>query len=258
MSAEGNTGAMKSMSRNWFTILLGIRNWGWRGNGNGFPLRFLFHFLASNFGGVSPQQPPGFAKGFGFSQVLEDVRPFVNHKGERVVTINILGYPIDGLFLLLLKGAKHAIPNDESGTVILVDVLGVGRLMDTMMRGRHHEVFYRGGQLTDVLRMNPKLIQHTELVDDEKNKRIKSHHNHRQEENNLDGLGPAQPKSNRVIVLTGVVVGNVGGPPKPLFVTNPVGHITNKIQGKQAKNVRPPSRRNAKRREIVNCNAFWK
>ena len=68
------------------------------------------------------------------AEIPEDLDPIVKIDRDRIVGLQWFGDAINGFFFLFLERAKHAVPNDERGPIITIEVLllhaGRGEVVD--------------------------------------------------------------------------------------------------------------------------------
>lgn len=151
-----------------------------------------------------------------------------------------LGDAVGGLFFFFLEGTKHPVPNDKGGSIVFVQVVFITGMVYPVVGGGDKNVFYGRRQFFDVLCMDPELIQYAGLMTNKEHERIKTHKDGRDEKDELDMLCPAQAEGDREIVFLGVVMGDMGGPPKSLFMGYPVRPVVAKVDGDKAKHKGPP------------------
>ena len=104
-------------------------------------------------------------------------------------------------FIFGLKRAENSIPNNKSGTIVLVNVPVIGCMVYPVMGWGGKEELNEARKLNYVFSMYPELIKHLNLVADKKHDGVESSNDHRQEENDLDILGPAQSERNGKVVF---------------------------------------------------------
>src|SRR5690606_3762448 len=185
-----------------------------------------------------------------FLYIPHDIRPLVKYQVNRVVRFYRVGDSVMRQFLFLCKSTENPVPDNKSGTVIFIQVLFVGSVMQPVVRGRSENIFDRGRKLLDVLGMDPELIKPRHLMADKKNKGVESDHDHRNEKDKLDMLGPAEPERYRKVIFFRIVVSHMGCPPEALFMGYPVCPITDQIQQNKTGDKRPPSGRNFPRYQV--------
>ena len=113
---------------------------------------------------------------------------------DRVVSIYIFSDAIGRPFHLRRKCIKHSVPNDQRRSIVSVKIVYITRMMNTVMTWGYEYIFNRCRQFLDHFCMDPKLVEHRQLVADEKYEGVESHHDHRYEKDELDRLGPSRPK----------------------------------------------------------------
>ena len=104
--------------------------------------------------------------------------------------------PYTGTSILGLEGTKHPVPDDESRSIIFVNIPVISSMVYTVVRGRSKEEFNYPRELHYILCMNPELVKHFDLVTNEENNGVKSSNDHREKEYDLDVLGPSQTKED--------------------------------------------------------------
>jgi len=123
-------------------------------------------------------------------------------------------------------------------------------VMYTVVGWCDENVFDWCGQLFDVFGMDPELIQYAGLVADKKHKGIEADQDGRYKENKFDMLCPAQTERNREIIFAGVMMGDVGSPPEPFFMGDPMRPIVAEVNDDEAGHKRPPCYGNFKRGNV--------
>src|SRR3546814_791449 len=138
------------------------------------------------------KDPPALAEASCFPDVTENISPFVENQINGVIRGYWLGDSIGGCFFFFHEGSEYPVPDDKGGTVVLIQVFLVTGVVDAVMRWCGEDVFNEGRELSDILCVDPELIQDGHLVANEEDKRIKPNHNHRYKEDKLDVLRPAE------------------------------------------------------------------
>src|SRR5687768_1828575 len=98
------------------------------------------------------------------------------------------------LFFFFLKRTKHAVPDDKSSCIILINILLLRTMVHTVIGWCCKYVFYHRVQPANVFSMYPELKQNTNLVYDKKYDWVKTQECHRGKKYNLQVLYPTKTK----------------------------------------------------------------
>ena len=123
----------------------------------------------------------------------------------------------------------------------------IAGMMHTVVGRRYENIFNGRGEFFDVFGVDPKLVQDACLVTDKKHKGIEADQNGGNKEDELNMLCPSQPEGNGKVILAGVMVGDVGGPPESFFMGNPVRPVIAKIDDDKTSYKGPPGDGDLKR-----------
>ena len=133
------------------------------------------------------------------------------------------------IFFLSFKGAKQSIPNNQQAAIVFIYVVGVLRMVHSVIGGADHKPF-KDTQLGDMLGMHPELIDQMGAGDTDKHA-----DRHAQKEAGdikhpggcKAGAGLTQGGAE-VVVFT-LVVDHMGTPEKLALMTNSVKPIVEKV-----------------------------
>src|SRR5690606_294376 len=183
--------------------------------------------------------------------VADQVYPFMEVQIDGIVTLDGLGNAVLGFFCFRLKGSKYAVPDDQRGSIVLVEVPLVAGVVHAVVRWCGENKLDDTGKLPYVFGMYPELVQHGNLVTDQKCYRVETDQRYRDEKDDLNVLGPSESEGDRPVVFLRIVVRYVRRPPEAVLVCDAVGPVTPEVNPYKAKDERPPRRRNTPRDEVV-------
>src|SRR6266446_10640472 len=91
-------------------------------------------------------------------QVANDGTPFVEGDPYRIEGLDILDDPVTRRLLVPFRreGSEHVVPHHEHAGIVAVQVAGIRRMMDAMIRGRVEQIFEPGGHAVDDFGMDPE------------------------------------------------------------------------------------------------------
>ncbi len=112
---------------------------------------------------------------------------------------------------LVLKRAEQAIPQNEDAAVVLVDVLGIARVMHAMV-GRRDENPFQRPEAADVLRVHPELIDEIQAADGDHRGRRHAREIQRNVEHEADVVGARLAQRRAEVELFALVMRDVRGP----------------------------------------------
>src|ERR1700740_347694 len=98
--------------------------------------------------------------------VTAHVHPLVKGDAHRIMGINVRGQPEAGcvFWIFGLEGAEKFVPDNQRAGMVAIDVLGIGTVMNAMMRGRVQNSFERTHG-PDQFGVNPELVEKADRPD---------------------------------------------------------------------------------------------
>src|SRR5690606_40166489 len=110
-------------------------------------------------------------------------------------------------------GCNYAGPDDQRGSIVLVAVPVAAGVVPAVVRWCGENKLDDTGKLPYVFGMYPELVQHGNLVTDQKCYRVETDQRYRDEKDDLNVLGPSESTGDRPVEFFCIVLICVRLPP---------------------------------------------
>src|ERR1700751_438235 len=183
--------------------------------------------------------------------IAKHLDPFVKCDANGIVGLDIFREAktegISGVFRL--ERAEKLVPDDQSSSVVPVDVAGIRAVMHAMM-GRRIENSFERAKRTHQLSVNPELVEQADGFHGHDHHRSEADNGQPEPENEAHkAAGPGLAQSGRQVVALGRVMHHMRGPEQAALVAGAVEPVVAEFIAEKEQRPSPPLESNVKNRK---------